>query len=31
MDVNGCNLFGSEKFNNTPVFHTHLYVRHHFG
>jgi hypothetical protein len=31
MDVNGCNLFGSEKFNNTSLFHTHFYVRCHFG
>jgi hypothetical protein len=31
MDVNGCNLLGSEKFSNKSLFRTHFYVRCHFG
>lgn len=29
MNVNRCNFFYMEKFNSTPLLHTHFRVRHH--
>ena len=30
MNINGCNIFHMEEFNDTPFFHTHLHVRHYY-
>ena len=30
MNIIGCNYFGMQEFNYTPLFHKHFHVRNHF-